>query len=98
MNLPRGTANVDVLAEEPITSRSENCVIGSDETGERWAIAEMLRIKAGLLQAAGRAAADEIERQRRCASPNIVEVRADPQPLQRPKYGRANREVNREFC
>jgi len=33
----------------------------SDETGERWAVAEVLRIKAGLLQAAGRAAADEIE-------------------------------------
>src|SRR4029434_1634608 len=34
----------------------------SDETGERWAVAEMLRIKAGLLQATGRAAADEIEK------------------------------------
>ena len=34
----------------------------SDETGERWALAEVLRIKAGLLQATGRAAADEIEK------------------------------------
>jgi predicted ATPase len=33
----------------------------SDETGERWAVAEVLRIKAGLLQVHGRAAADEIE-------------------------------------
>jgi tetratricopeptide (TPR) repeat protein len=33
----------------------------SDETGERWAVAEVLRIKASLLQATGRAAADEIE-------------------------------------
>jgi len=33
----------------------------SDETGERWAIAEVLRIKAGLLFTAGRARPDEIE-------------------------------------
>jgi predicted ATPase len=33
----------------------------SDETGERWAVAEVLRIKAGLLQVHGPAAADEIE-------------------------------------
>ena len=33
----------------------------SDETGERWAVAEVLRIKAGLLRATGRATADEIE-------------------------------------
>jgi len=31
----------------------------SDETGERWAVAEVLRVKAGLLQATGRATADE---------------------------------------
>jgi predicted ATPase len=39
----------------------EEALAISDETGERWAVAEVLRIKAGLLQAAGRAAADEIE-------------------------------------
>jgi class 3 adenylate cyclase/predicted ATPase len=33
----------------------------SDETGERWALAELLRIKAGLLQATGCTADDEIE-------------------------------------
>jgi class 3 adenylate cyclase/predicted ATPase len=33
----------------------------SDETGERWAVAEVLRIKAGFLQVNGHAAADEIE-------------------------------------
>jgi class 3 adenylate cyclase/predicted ATPase len=33
----------------------------SDETGERWAVAEVLRIKAGLLQLKRRAAADGIE-------------------------------------
>jgi predicted ATPase len=38
----------------------EEALAISDETGERWAVAEVLRIKAGLLQA-GRAAADEIE-------------------------------------
>jgi predicted ATPase len=39
----------------------EEALAISDETGERWAVAEMLRIKAGLLQATGRAAAEEIE-------------------------------------
>src|SRR5262249_5931343 len=33
----------------------------SKDTGERWAIAEVLRVKARLLLAAGRAEADEIE-------------------------------------
>jgi predicted ATPase len=40
----------------------EEALAISDETGERWAVAEVLRIKAGLLQATGRAAADEIEK------------------------------------
>jgi predicted ATPase len=40
----------------------EEALAISDETGERWAVAEVLRIKAGLLQAAGRAADDEIEK------------------------------------
>jgi predicted ATPase len=39
----------------------EEALAISDETGERWAVAEVLRIKAGLLQATGRATADEIE-------------------------------------
>src|SRR6516162_4230211 len=39
----------------------EEALAISDETGERWAVAEVLRVKAGLLQASGRAAADEIE-------------------------------------
>jgi predicted ATPase len=39
----------------------EEALAISDETGERWAVAEVLRVKAGLLQATGRAAADEIE-------------------------------------
>jgi predicted ATPase/class 3 adenylate cyclase len=39
----------------------EEALAISDETGERWSVAEVLRIKAGLLQATGRAAADEIE-------------------------------------
>jgi predicted ATPase len=39
----------------------EEALAISDETGERWAVAEVLRIKAGLLQASGRATADEIE-------------------------------------
>jgi class 3 adenylate cyclase/predicted ATPase len=39
----------------------EEALAISDETGERWAVAEVLRIKAGLLQATGRPAADEIE-------------------------------------
>jgi len=34
----------------------------SDETGERWAVAEVLRIKAALLLAAGGAQANEVER------------------------------------
>ena len=33
----------------------------SKDTGERWAMAEMLRVKARLLQATGRATTDEIE-------------------------------------
>ena len=33
----------------------------ADETGERWAVAEVLRIRAGLLQTTGRATAGEIE-------------------------------------
>src|SRR5262245_28989751 len=39
----------------------EDALAVSDETGEHWAVAELLRIKAGLLQAAGRATAMEIE-------------------------------------
>ena len=39
----------------------EQALATSDETGERWALAEVLRIKAGLLLAAGRAKADEVE-------------------------------------
>src|SRR5260370_37567071 len=39
----------------------EEALAISDEPGERWAVAEVLRIKAGVLQAAGRATADEIE-------------------------------------
>jgi predicted ATPase len=39
----------------------EEALAISDETGERWAVAEVLRIKAGLLQATARVAADEIE-------------------------------------
>jgi predicted ATPase len=39
----------------------EEALAISDETGECWAVAEVLRVKAGLLQATGRAAADEIE-------------------------------------
>jgi class 3 adenylate cyclase/predicted ATPase len=39
----------------------EEALAISDETGERWAVAEVLRIKASLLQASGRATADEIE-------------------------------------
>jgi class 3 adenylate cyclase/predicted ATPase len=39
----------------------EEALAISDETGERWAVAEVLRIKAGLLQATGRPAADEIQ-------------------------------------
>jgi predicted ATPase len=39
----------------------EEALAISDETGERWAVAEVLRVKAGLLQATERAAADEIE-------------------------------------
>jgi class 3 adenylate cyclase/DNA-binding response OmpR family regulator/predicted ATPase len=39
----------------------ENALSMSEETGESWAMAEMLRVKARLLQATGRAEADEIE-------------------------------------
>ena len=39
----------------------EKALSMSKETGERWAMAEMLRVKARLLQATGRAEADEIE-------------------------------------
>ena len=39
----------------------EQALATSDETGEKWAVAEVLRIKAGLLLAAGRARAEEIE-------------------------------------
>ena len=39
----------------------EKALSMSKETGERWAMAEMLRIKARLLQATGRAEAAEIE-------------------------------------
>jgi predicted ATPase len=39
----------------------EQALATSDETGERWALAEVLRIKAGLLLAAGRAKANEVE-------------------------------------
>jgi class 3 adenylate cyclase/predicted ATPase len=39
----------------------EEALAISDETGERWAVAEVLRIKAGLLQAPKRVAAHEIE-------------------------------------
>src|SRR5262249_50721643 len=40
----------------------DEALAASDETGERWALAEVLRIKAGLLQKAGRAAADAVEK------------------------------------
>ena len=40
----------------------EEALAIADETGECWAIAEVLRIKASLLQAARRTAADEIEK------------------------------------
>jgi len=39
----------------------EQALAIADETGERWAVAEVLRIKAGLLLAAGRAGTDEVE-------------------------------------
>src|SRR5262249_44053077 len=39
----------------------EEALAISDETGERWAVGEMLRIKASLLQATGRLAAGKIE-------------------------------------
>lgn len=39
----------------------EQALATSDETGERWALAEVLRIKAGLLLTAGGAKADEVE-------------------------------------
>ena len=39
----------------------EGAIAISNETSERWAIAEVLRLKAGLLVATGRARSDEIE-------------------------------------
>jgi class 3 adenylate cyclase/predicted ATPase len=39
----------------------EQAIVISNETSERWAIAEVLRLKAGFLIAAGRARSDEIE-------------------------------------
>ncbi len=39
----------------------EQAIAISDETGERWAIAEVLRIKARVIQAAGRHQADDVE-------------------------------------
>src|SRR5262249_58013504 len=40
----------------------EEALAISDETGECWALAEVLRIKAGLLRASGRPSAEEIEK------------------------------------
>jgi predicted ATPase len=39
----------------------EEALMVAEQTGERWALPEVLRIKACLLQASGRAAAAEIE-------------------------------------
>ncbi len=39
----------------------EQAIVVVNETSERWAIAEVLRLKAGFLMAAGRARSDEIE-------------------------------------
>jgi predicted ATPase len=39
----------------------EEALVISNDTGERWALTELLRVKARLLQAAGRAEAGEIE-------------------------------------
>jgi predicted ATPase len=39
----------------------EEALATAEETGERWAVAEVLRIKAGVLLATGRATADHIE-------------------------------------
>jgi predicted ATPase len=39
----------------------EQALATSDETGERWAIAEILRVKANLLQTTGRGKAEEVE-------------------------------------
>src|SRR5262249_44871201 len=46
---------------DPALTIIEEALAISDETGERWALAEVLRIKAGLLRATRRTAADEIE-------------------------------------
>jgi predicted ATPase len=40
----------------------EQALATSDETGERWAIAEILRVKANLLLATGRGRREEVER------------------------------------
>jgi predicted ATPase len=47
-------------ADAALKAINEALVI-SENTGERWAMAEVLRVKARALQAAGRAEADEIE-------------------------------------
>jgi predicted ATPase len=39
----------------------EQALAAADETGERWAVAEVLRIKAGLLLAHDPSGADEVE-------------------------------------
>ena len=39
----------------------EQALATSDETGERWAIAEILRVKANLLLTTGRGKAEEVE-------------------------------------
>src|SRR5262249_22098544 len=57
----KAEAHAKVGRSDTALNTIEEAVAISDETGERWAVAEVLRIKAGLLQAAGRAAADEIE-------------------------------------
>jgi predicted ATPase len=40
----------------------EEALAISDDTGERWAVAEVLRIKAGVLCASGRASTNEVEK------------------------------------
>src|SRR6266508_4001850 len=57
----KAEAHAKVGRSDIALSIIEEALAISDETGERWAVAEMLRIKAGLLQAIGRAAAEEIE-------------------------------------
>jgi predicted ATPase len=57
----KAEAHAKVGRSETALNIIEEALAISDETGERWAVAEVLRIKASLLQAAGRAAADEIE-------------------------------------